>query len=102
MARRWQGQFIVTASESTDRQCGAKAYFLSEMWNFLTLLPAGYQWHRYPEKRKRFVITGIAAFVATTVFLLVLGAYVGLLLHLISSLQELHSAGTASQSTLCH
>jgi hypothetical protein len=72
------------------------------MWNFLVLLPAGYQWHRYPEKRKRFVITGITAFVATTVFLLFLGAYVRLLLGLIGSLQELHGAGAASQSTLCH
>jgi hypothetical protein len=75
----------------------------AEMWNFLTLLPsAGYQWHRYPEQRKRFVITGITAFVATTVFLLLVGAYIGLLLDLISSLRELHGAGAASQTPLCH
>jgi hypothetical protein len=75
----------------------------AEMWNFLTLLPsAGYQRHRYPEQRKRFVITGITAFVATTVFLLLVGAYVGLLLDLISYLRELHGAGAAFQTQLCH
>jgi hypothetical protein len=73
------------------------------MWNFLTLLPsAGYQWHRYPEQRKRFAITGILAFVATTVLLLLVGAYASLLLNLTSSLQALHGAGAASQIPLCH
>jgi hypothetical protein len=72
---------IVTARESIDGKCDAKAYLLSEMWNFLALLPGGYQWHRYPEERNRFVITGILAFVATTVFLLLLGAYASLLLN---------------------
>jgi hypothetical protein len=82
--------------------CGAKAYFLPEMWNFLALLPAGYQWRRYPEQRRRVVSTGILAFVVTTVFLLLLGAYARLLLNLISSLQVLHGAGAASQIPLCH
>ncbi len=86
---------VATAGESTDRQCDTKAYFLSEMWNFLALLPVGYQRYRYPEKRKRFVITGITAFVASTIFLLFLGAYVSLLLNLTSSLQKLHGTGTA-------